>query len=435
MWRRVWLALATAQSSVGLVNAEQLDELRERLDDVDITRAHEIESEIRHDLMAELRVYAEQCPEAGKILHLGATSMDIVDNADALRMRDSLGLILTSLRDLLAAFAQQIETWAGTPTMAFTHLQPAEPTTIGYRLAQYAQELLIDWSDLRRLWADLRGKGFKGAVGTSAAYAQLLEGTTTTPETLSSRAMAALNLEAWPVATQVYTRKQDLRILNALAGVAQTLYKFAFDLRLLQNPTLGEWSEPFGAHQVGSSAMPFKRNPIRAERLCSLARMLAALPRVAWDDAAHTLLERTLDDSANRRIILPQACLLCDELLTLGSGLVTGLNVDLGAVKKIMDAYGPFAATERVLMEATKAGGDRQALHEVIRGHSLAGWKALQENKPNTLLDDLKKDPALTALLSPERIEQLMDATGHIGDAPIRSRSLAATIREAIDPA
>ena len=432
LWRRIWVALAEAQQAAGLVSAEQVADLRDHMDDINLARSQQIEAEIGHDLMAEVRAYAEQCPVGGGIIHLGATSMDIEDNADALRLREALDLLLARLRELLLACADQIERWADTPTMAFTHLQPAEPTTIGYRLAQYGQDLLADWRDLSRVRGEIRGKGFKGAVGTSASYVQLLSGSSLSARALEERIMAALGLEAFPVASQTYPRKQDYRVLSALAGLGQSLYKFAFDLRLLQSPTIGEWAEPFGARQVGSSAMPFKRNPIHAENLDSLARLLAALPRVAWDNAAHTLLERTLDDSANRRALMPEAFLITDELLRRGLRLITGLQVNTAAADRLLATFGVFAATERLLMECVRRGGDRQELHEVIRGHSLAAWEALQAGRGNPLAELLSHDPRLTRYASGDQIRGWLDATDYVGDAPERARACAEVIRKSV---
>jgi adenylosuccinate lyase len=244
-----------------------------------------------------------------------------------------------------------------------------------------------------------------------------------------------LGLKVALVATQVCPRKQEFVILSALASLGQSLYKFAFDLRILQSPVIGEWSEPFGAKQVGSSAMPFKRNPIDAENVNSLARWLAALPRVAWDNAAHTLLERTLDDSANRRSLLPEAFLLADELLQKGTALIEGLRVEPRASQRLMADYGPFAATERVLMEAVRRGGDRQALHEVIREHSLAAWAALREGRPNPLVESLCAEPVMLALASAQELEAWMDAGAYVGEAPARSLRLAAQIRRALEEA
>lgn len=436
LWRRIWVALAEAEQAAGLVTAAQVADLRNHADEINLARALEIEAEIHHDLMAEVRTYAEQCPVGGGIIHLGATSMDVEDNADVLRQREALDLLLGKLGQLLLAFADQIEAWADAPTMAFTHLQPAEPTTVGYRLAQYAQDLWSDRLELGRIRAELRGKGFKGAVGTSASYAQLFgaegeaEHSASTLTSFESHIMAALGLEAFPVATQTYPRKQDYRVLAALAGLGGSLYKFAFDLRVLQSPPIGEWAEPFAARQVGSSAMPFKRNPIHAENMDSLARHLAVLPRVAWDNAAHSLLERTLDDSANRRTILPEAFLAADELVMRGTRLIAGLRVDRDAGGRLLAAYGPFAATERLMMELVKAGGDRQALHEVIREHAMAAWGEVRAGRPNPLIELLCDDPRIVQYAPRDAVRVWLDASGYVGDAPRRARAFAAMLRQ-----
>ncbi|MBW7881194.1 MAG: adenylosuccinate lyase, partial [Caldilineaceae bacterium] len=430
--RRFWVALATAQQAAGLVTAEQVADLRAHQDDIDIARAQEIEREIRHDLMAEIRTYAEQCPVGGPIIHLGATSMDVLDNVDALRLRDALELILAGLEALLDTLAARIEAEANTPAIAYTHIQPAEPTTVGYRLAQYGQDLLADLQELRRVCRGIRGKGLKGAVGTSASYTQLLAGSGWTARELEAHVMRTLGLEAFPVATQTYPRKQDWFVLNALAGLCASLHKFAFDLRVLQSPPFGEWSEPFGDKQVGSSAMPFKRNPITAENIDSLTRLVAALPRVAWDNAALSLLERTLDDSANRRLVLSEAFLLTDEVLRQGRRLAGGLTIWPGPTARNLRDYGIFAATERVLMAAVQAGGDSKILLEVIRERSLEAWAALQEGRANPLADLLANDARITRYVPVGEIGDLLDATHHVGDAPARAVALAGEIRAAL---
>jgi len=359
--------------------------------------------------------------------------MDILDNVEALRLRQAIELIMAGLRRCLAILAEQIERFADLPGMAFTHLQPAEPTTLGYRLAQTAQDLLADWDELTRVRQAMRGKGLRGAVGTSASYEQLLTGAAMTAAELSGRVMADLDLPEYDVVTQTYPRKQDWLVLNALAGLAGSLYKFAFDLRLLQSPPLGEWGEPFGRQQVGSSAMPFKRNPINAEKIDSLARFVAALPRVAWDNAAHSLLERTLDDSANRRVLFPDAFLAVDEIVQTACRLLQGLVINEAAIARNLATYGVFAASERLLMEAVKAGGDRQTLHEVIREHSLAAWAAVQSGAPNPLAARLAADARIQALVPPGEIASLLDASHYVGDAPARARALAAKIRQQME--
>jgi len=420
LWRRIWVALARAQSEVGLVTPEQVADLKAHQDDIDIARAHQIEAQTHHDLMAEVRTFAEQCPIGGPIIHLGATSMDVVDNADALRIRESLHFLRRQLVELLTAFAEQIERYADMPAMGFTHLLPAEPTTVGYRLCQYAQDLLLDLEGIDWLVENIRGKGMKGAVGSAASYTQLLAGTGWEPRDLEARVMAHLDLEPYPVATQTYPRKQDLYVLNTLASLAQSLHKFAFDLRVLHSSPLGEWDEPFGRRQVGSSAMPFKRNPILAENICSLARYVASLPSVAWHNAANTLLERTLDDSANRRVTLSEGFLATDEMLRKAVRIVRGLVVHEQAVARNLKTYGTFAATERLLMELVKAGADRQVMHEVIREHAMAAWEAVQRDEPNPLVQTLSCDERVLAFLPSDRVQALLDATGYVGDTPQR---------------
>lgn len=431
LWRRVWVALAEAQVEAGLVTPEQAADLRAHQDAIDIDRALALEAELRHDVMAEIRTFAEQCGVGGGIIHLGATSMDVLDNADAIRLREGLDLVAGRLRAVLRALITQIERWADTPAMGFTHLQPAEPTTIGYRLAQYGQDLLADWTALRAL--DVRGKGIKGAVGTSASYAALLDGTGMTPAELEARVMARLELRAFEAATQTYPRKQDWQVGTALAGIAGSLYKLAFDLRLLQSPPVGEWSEPFGAKQVGSSAMPFKRNPVKAENIDSLGRWVAAQLSVLWDNAAHSLLERTLDDSANRRVVLPGMFLAVDEMLVQAARLVDGLRINEAAVARNLAVYGPFAAVERLLMRLARAGADRQAMHERLRQHSLSAWDAVQRGDPNPLVELVAGDAMLLAFVPAEAIRVAMQGEGYIGDAPQRARAVARALREAIE--
>lgn len=430
-WRKLWVALAETQAEFGLVRAEQLDDLRTHQEQVDVARALEIEAEIHHDLMAELKAYAEQAAIGGGVLHLGATSMDIEDNADVLRVRQSMDMVLQKLADLLRQFADSIQQYAALPLMAFTHLQPAEPSTLGYRLSLYAQDLLVDWQALQEVRQNLRGKGFRGAVGTGAAYAELigLENLPRFESSLSQR----LELPFFQITSQVYPRKQDYQVIGALAGLGGSLYKMAFDFRFLQSPPVGELSEPFGKKQVGSSAMPFKRNPINAEKIDSLGRALAQLPRLAWDDAAHSLLERTLDDSANRRSLLPEAFILSDELLITASRIIKGLVVHKTAIQRNFETYGPFAAVERVLMALGKAGADRQQMHELLREHALAAWSAVQAGGPNPLKELVMQDGELLRFLDAGRLQELMDASGHLGDAPARARSFAQAILAALD--
>ncbi len=425
-WRKLWVVLAEVQAEFGLVTPAQVDDLRAHADQIDVDRAHEIEKDIQHDVMAEVKTFAEQCPLGGGIIHLGMTSMDIVDNTDALRVRESLDLLLGRVRTLLDQFATLIETWAATPIMAFTHLQPAEPSTLGYRFAQTAQDLLTDYENLTRLRAAVKGKGLKGAVGTSASYTELFGKDNLAK--FETRVSERLGLPFFPVTTQVYPRKQDYDIVSAVAGLGATLYKFAFDLRLLQSPPLGELSEPFGKKQIGSSAMPFKRNPINAEKIDSLARMLAQYPRLAWDNAAHTLLERTLDDSANRRTSLPETFLIADELLLTTLKITKDLRINEPAIHRNMSIYGPFAATEKVLMALGKAGADRQDMHERIRVHAMNAWAKVQMGEPNPLIELIAHDETMLSYLPETELRELMDASDHVGDAPERAHLLAQNI-------
>ena len=406
-------------------------ELEAHADAVDIARAQEIERETRHDVMAEIRTFAEQCPTAGGIIHLGATSADITDNADALRQREALDLLLERLRALLAALVARIEENADLPVMAHTHIQPAEPTTLGYRFAVYAQDLLDDYDDLRLA---ARAAARQGAQGGGRHPGQLRRPAGRQRADAGAdggrRRWGCWGCPISAVATQTYSRQQDLRLLQRLAGVAASLHKFALDFRVLQSPPFGEWAEPFGKGQVGSSAMPFKRNPINAENICSLARYVAALPGIAWDNASQAVLERSLDDSANRRLFMAEAFLLLDELLARSRRLVTGMTFVDAAMTRNMETYGPFAATERIMMAAAAAGADRQQVHEWLRESSLLAWTALRDGDAgNPLIQLLLADNRLTAYVPPDEIRRLMAVDTHVGTAPERARALADAVR------
>jgi len=430
LWRQLWVWLAEVQVRYGLVSEDQAAILRSAVDEVNVHRSLEIEKEIKHDLMAELEVFADQSTGAGGILHLGATSMDIKDNAAALQSREAVELIRERLARLLHLFAEKIDRQADLPVIAFTHLQPAEPTTLGYRFSLSAQDLLESYRELSLLIKNIRGKGFTGAVGTSASFGDLIgvEELADFQQQLADK----MGLDFYPVVSQTYPRSQDYRLLTALAGIGAVLYKFAFDLRILQNPLLGEWAEVFGEEQVGSSAMPFKRNPILSEKLNSLGGLLAQFPRVAWDNAAHSLLERTLDDSANRRTILPEGFLIADEMLLIAGKILDTLRIDQDRMEQNLARFGPFAGTERVLMALGKAGADRQEMHEVLRKHSLQAWEVIQRGDDNPLFDDLAADPEITRYLDPEELRGLLEVDAYLGDAPARARNLAAAVRREV---
>ncbi|MBC5811172.1 MAG: adenylosuccinate lyase [Candidatus Eremiobacteraeota bacterium] len=433
LWRAVWIALAESQAKSGLVAAAELDDLRAHAGDVNIEAAHAIEREIGHDLMAEIRVFASQAKIGGGKLHLGATSMDIEDTVETYRLRRALSLVGARLNGVLRAFAAPVRRYANLVCMAYTHLQPAEPTTLGYRLASYGQDLLIDDAQLRRAREALDAKGIRGAVGTSASYDRLLAGSDRTPADQERDVLATFDLTAGDVATQTYPRKLDYLVLSALAGLGASLSKFATDVRVSSSPGFGELFEPFGKKQVGSSAMPFKRNPTMSERICSLARLLPGYADVAWQNAATNMFERTLDDSANRRTILPEAFLCVDEMLALAAKVVEGLRVDERRIALNLQTYGPFSATEAVLMEAVRAGGSRQDLHEVLREASMKAYDALAEGKDNPLHHLLADDERLTALLDPAEIRSLLDPSGHAGDAPERALRFADRL-ESLEP-
>ena len=400
--RRTWIALATAQHRAGLVTAEQLADLEAHADQIDIPRALEIEAEVKHDVMAEIKTYAEQCPIGGGIIHWGATSADINDNVYALRIKASLKHLRAQLGDLLAELVDQIERYADLPIMAHTHIQPAEPTTLGYRLAVYAQDLWLIGTELDQLISTVRGKGFKGAVGTQAGYADILAGSGMTAQEMEAAAMTVLDLPYFLIATQTYTRQQDLRILQLISALAASMHKWALDFRVLQSPPFGEWAESFGKRQVGSSAMPFKRNPINSENICSIARYVAALPGVAWDNASQAILERSLDDSANRRLVLPEGFLAADELLRRMTRVVKSMTYDSDRMAQNLATYGPFAATERVMMAIVAGGGDRQAAHEWLRECSLTAWSEIQAGQPNRLGELVAADERILQYLSTE---------------------------------
>ena len=390
--RRIWIALAKAEAKAGLVSDEQVAELEAHGKDIDIERASLIEAEIHHDLMAEIRTYAEQCPKAGSIIHLGATSMDILDNMDAIRLKEALGIIIDRTRDLLE-----------------------------------------DMEELERTLSSIRGKGMKGAVGTGASYAELVRGRGMSAMDLEKEVMDELGLECFDAATQIYTRKQDLRVVQALSGLCCTMYRFAADFRILMSPPIGEWSEPFGSRQVGSSAMPFKRNPINCEKVDSLTRYVSSLYMTAWQNGATTFLERTLDDSANRRLMLPQAFLATEEALVTLTKVVKGMTIHEGAVGRMMSSYGMFSATERLLMELGRRGADRQEMHEVIRQASLKAWAQVQEGGENDLDRTLMADKRILEYITPDEIASLLDADSYVGDAPRRTRIVAERIRRTLD--
>jgi adenylosuccinate lyase len=418
LWRRLWLALMESERELGLdVPAEAIAQLRAHLDDVDLARAAEYERRLRHDVMAHIHALGEQAPAARPFLHLGATSAFVTDNADLLLMREGLGLLLGRVAAVLVALSHTARRHRALPCLAYTHFQPAQLTTVGKRATLWMQEFLLDAEELLHRSESLQFRGVKGTTGTQASFLELFDGDHDKVRELDTRVSAKLGFpRVFPVTGQTYTRKQDAQVMAALAGIAASAAKFATDLRLLQHE--GELLEPFESEQVGSSAMPYKRNPMRAERMTSLARFVIELEGNAWHTAAEQWLERTLDDSANRRLVLPEAFLATDAILVLATNVAAGLEVREAVIRRHVEDALPFLATERLLMRGVKAGGDRQRLHEVIRVHSLAVSQAVTERgATNDLLARLGSDPAFRALGIAAHPDEL-DPAQYVGRAP-----------------
>jgi adenylosuccinate lyase len=422
-WRRLWLALAEAEHELGLladdgvtprITGQQLEELRAHLDDVDFARADAHERRLRHDVMAHIHTYGEACPGARDILHLGATSCYVTDNTDLLLLRDALGLVRDRLVGVVDALARFAERWRDLPTLGYTHFQPAQLTTVGKRATLWCYDFLLDLHEVEHRLETLRFRGAKGTTGTQASFLALFRGDhdrVRRLEELVARKMGFASV--YPVTGQTYSRKVDSQVLDALSGIGQTAHKFGTDLRLLAHEQ--EVEEPQEAEQVGSSAMAYKRNPMRAERMCGLARFVSSLTVSVAETAAVQWLERTLDDSVNRRLTLPQAFLATDGVLRLALSLANRLEVHPAVIARHVEEKLPYMATETLLMEAVARGGDRQALHERIRLHSHAATAQLkEEGGPNDLLDRLEADPAFTGL----DFARLRRADHFIGRAP-----------------
>lgn len=426
-WRRIWVEMARIQSEKGLVSREELNDLKSHQEDINIERILDIEKETGHDVVAAIREFAEVAKVGGGKIHLGATSMDIVDNADSIRAKEAMLIIEDKLLKLLKLFSEKIEKYADLPCMAYTHLQPAEPTTLGYRFSMYAQDLLWDLKILKILKEKLKSKGFKGAVGTQASYQKLFGGKV---ESFEKEMMEKLGLEAALITGQVTPRKMDYFISVILSSIAQSLHKFAFDLRILQSPNFGELQEPFGKTQVGSSAMPFKKNPVKAEQICSLARLIVNLARTSEENAANSLLERTLDDSANRRVYMPEMFLGIDEILNTATKIISGLVINEAKIQENLERYAPFSATEEVIIEAVKNGADRQEMHEILREISMEAWSLVSVGEENPILDLLMRREEIVKYIGKEKLEKIIDPENHLGTVPERARKLVNEIRQ-----
>jgi adenylosuccinate lyase len=392
-WRRLWLVLAEAQRELGLpITGEQIEALNRVADTIDLERVAELERRTRHDVVAHLRHFAELAGEAGGVLHLGATSAFVTDNADAVLMREALGLTAGRLAAALAELAAFARRHRDLPCLAYTHFQPAQLTTVGKRACLWIQDLAMDLEEVERRRSALRCRGAKGTTGTQASFLTLFDGDGERVRELDRRVAARLGFAgSFPVTGQTYPRKQDSQVLAALAGVAESCHKLGTDVRLLQG--VGELSEPFDAEQVGSSAMAYKRNPVRCERMCSLARRLITDSLAGPLNAATQWLERSLDDSANRRLVLPDSFLAADAVLSLAAHVAAGLEVHPEVVAARVARELPFMATETILMEASRRGGDRQALHERLRVLSLAAQDRVARGDANPLLDAIAADP------------------------------------------
>ncbi len=416
-WRRLWLALAKAEKKLGLdISDAQIAEMEAHLDDIDFAVAEAKEKELRHDVMSHIHVFGELCPAAKPIIHLGATSCFVTDNTELIQMRESLLLLKRQLFVLMENFAKFAEKYKDLPCLAFTHYQPAQLTSVGKRFTLYLQDFLLDFKRLDREIEDLPFRSVKGTTGTQASFLALFNGDDSKVRALEKMVAAEMGFSrAISVSGQTYTRKLDYYVLSILSGISQSCYKFAGDLRLLSN--LKEIEEPFESAQVGSSAMPYKRNPMRSERICSIARYVMSLADNAAATHSSQWFERTLDDSANRRIVLPEAFLGVNSILKIAANVISGAKVWPKVIEKNIMAELPFMASENIMMEAVKAGGDRQVLHEALRMHSIeAGRVVKEQGLPNDLMRRIKNDP-LFAKIAPG-LDSILNPADYIGRAP-----------------
>jgi adenylosuccinate lyase len=416
LWRRLWLALAETQRELGLEIPEQaIAQMRAHLDDADLAIATRYERRFRHDVMAHIHAFGDQAPAARPYLHLGATSAFVSDNADLVTMRDGLRLLLGRLVAVLGALERFATRYASLPCLAYTHFQPAQLTTVGKRTTLWMQDFALDVEEISHRIETIRFRGCKGATGTQASFLQLFGGDHEKVRELDRRVAAKFGFkESLPVTGQTYSRKLDSGVLDTLSAIAQSAAKLAGDLRLLQHE--GELLEPFESEQVGSSAMAYKRNPMRAERIGGLARYVMSLPANTAQTAASQWLERTLDDSANRRLTLPEGFLATDAILVLATNIAAGLEVREDVIRAHVSEEMPFMATERWLMLGVSAGGDRQSLHEVIRRHSLAVAEAASRGEPNDLLRRLAADPAFRGVPA-AALQAELDPSNYTGRA------------------
>ena len=426
-WRRLWIALAETEKELGLnITQEQIDELKAHADDINYDVAKAREKEVRHDVMSHVYAYGVQCPKAKGIIHLGATSCYVGDNTDIIVMTEALKLVQKKLVNVIAELSKFADKYKDQPTLAFTNFQPAQPTTVGKRATLWTQEFMMDLEDLEYVLGTIKLLGSKGTTGTQASFLELFEGDQETIDKIDPMIAAKMGFrECYPVSGQTYSRKVDTRVVNVLAGIAASAHKMSNDIRLLQH--LKEVEEPFEKSQIGSSAMAYKRNPMRSERIASLSRyvMVDALnPAIT---SATQWFERTLDDSANKRLSVPEGFLAIDGILDLCLNVVDGLVVYPKVIEKHMMAELPFMATENIMMDAVKAGGDRQELHERIRELSMeAGRNVKVEGKDNNLLELIAADPAFNLTL--EELQKTMDPKKYVGRAKEQTESFIAKV-------
>ena len=418
-WRRLWIALAETEQELGLdITDEQIAELKAAKDDINYDVAKKREKEVRHDVMSHVYAYGQQCPKAKGIIHLGATSCYVGDNTDVIIMREALYIVRKKLINVIAELKDFAMKYRNMPTLAFTHFQPAQPTTVGKRAALWLNELIMDLDDVNYIISQLKLLGSKGTTGTQASFLELFDGDHEKCKEADKRIAQKMGFEAcFPVSGQTYSRKLDTRVVNVLSGIAQSAHKFSNDIRLLQH--LKEIEEPFEKHQIGSSAMAYKRNPMRSERIASLSRYVMIDAMNPAITSATQWFERTLDDSANKRLSVPEGFLAIDGILDLCLNVVDGLVVYPKVIEKRLMSELPFMATENIMMDAVKAGGDRQELHERIRELSMeAGKNVKVEGKDNNLLELIAADPAFNLTL--EELQKTMDPSKYVGRAPLQ---------------
>ena len=416
-WRKLWIALAETEKELGLnITQEQIDELKEHQDDINYEVAKERERLVRHDVMSHVYAYGQQCPKAKGIIHLGATSCYVGDNTDIIIMTEALKLVRRKLINVMAELAKFADTYKNQPTLAFTHFQPAQPTTVGKRATLWLQELCLDLEDLDHVLSSMKLLGSKGTTGTQASFLELFDGDHEKCRLADKMIAQKMGFEdCYPVSGQTYSRKVDTRVVNVLAGIAQSAHKFSNDIRLLQH--LKEVEEPFEKNQIGSSAMAYKRNPMRSERIASLSNYVMSDVMNPMLVASTQWFERTLDDSANKRLSIPEGFLAIDGILDLYLNVVDGLVVYPKVIEKHFMAELPFMATENIMMDAVKAGGDRQELHERIRQLSMeAGRNVKEKGLDNNLLELIAADPAFG--LTMEDLQKVMEPAKYVGRAP-----------------